>query len=127
MISFVISEEFKLMKKSSFLINTSFPITIEPDSFSLFCDGKSWTSGFPSGHAARAAMFAFVLVYVLSERFPKWSHIIWLYPLLIAFSRIYVLQHYPLDVLVGMTFGGLFGWIFYRLQGILQRRFVQSN
>ena len=84
---------------------TEFPITIEPDSFSLFCDGKSWTAGFPSGHAARAAMFSFVLVYVLSERFPKWCHIIWLYPLLIAFSRIYVLQHYPLDVLGGTILG----------------------
>ena len=50
-------------------------------------------------------MFSFVLVYVLSERFPKWCHIIWLYPLLIAFSRIYVLQHYPLDVLGGTILG----------------------
>ena len=44
-----------------------FPISIEPDSFSLFCEGKSLTAGFPSAHAARAAMFAFVLTYVLSD------------------------------------------------------------
>ena len=81
------------------------PMKIEPDSFSLFCDGKSWTAGFPSGHAARAAMFAFVLVYVLSERFPRWCHLIWLYPILISFSRIYVLQHYPLDVIGGTILG----------------------
>ena len=84
---------------------TEFPISIEPDSFSLFCDGKSWTAGFPSAHAARAAIFAFVLSYALSDRFPRWANLIWLYPLLISFSRIYILQHYPLDVIGGTILG----------------------
>ena len=82
-----------------------FPMPVEPDSFSLFCEGKSWTAGFPSGHAARAAMFAFVIGYVLSDRFPKWWNLIWIYPILISFSRIYILQHYPLDVIGGTILG----------------------
>ena len=84
---------------------SEFPISLEPDSFSLFCDGKSWTAGFPSAHAARAAIFAFVIGYVLSEKFPRLRHIVWAYPILISFSRIYILQHYPLDVIGGTILG----------------------
>ena len=84
---------------------TEFPMPVAPASFSLFCEGKSWTAGFPSGHAARAAIFAFVIGYVLSDRFPKWWNLIWIYPILISFSRIYILQHYPLDVIGGTILG----------------------
>ena len=67
-------------------LGSELPFEVEPDSFSLFCEGRSWTAGFPSGHAARSAMFAFVLVYVLSEKFPRGVHLIWLYPILMSFS-----------------------------------------
>tara|TARA_Y100000590_G_scaffold80249_1_gene89088 strand:- start:1075 stop:1746 length:672 start_codon:yes stop_codon:yes gene_type:complete len=98
-------------------LGTELPFDVEPDSFSLFCEGKSWTAGFPSGHAARAAMFAFVMVYVLSEKFPRWYNLIWLYPILMSFSRIYVLQHYPLDVIGGTILGILLaGYVSKRLK-----------
>ena len=93
------------------------PFEVEPDSFSLFCEGRSWTAGFPSGHAARSAMFAFVMVYVLSEKFPRGVHLIWIYPILMSFSRIYVLQHYPLDVIGGFVLGVLLaGYVSKRLK-----------
>ena len=37
-------------------LGSELPFEVEPDSFSLFCEGRSWTAGFPSGHAARSAM-----------------------------------------------------------------------
>ena len=98
-------------------LGSELPVDVEPDSFSLFCEGRSWTAGFPSGHAARSAMFAFVMVYVLSERFPRGAHLIWLYPILMSFSRIYVLQHYPLDVIGGCILGiFLAGYVSKRLK-----------
>ena len=98
-------------------LGSELPFEVEPDSFSLFCEGRSWTAGFPSGHAARSAMFAFVLVYVLSEKFPRGVHLIWLYPILMSFSRIYVLQHYPLDVIGGSILGILLaGYVSKRLK-----------
>ncbi len=98
-------------------LGSELPFEVEPDSFSLFCEGRSWTAGFPSGHAARSAMFAFVLVYVLSEKFPRGVHLIWLYPIMMSFSRIYVLQHYPLDVIGGSILGILLaGYVSKRLK-----------
>jgi len=98
-------------------LGSELPFEVEPDSFSLFCEGRSWTAGFPSGHAARSAMFAFVMVYVLSEKFPRGAHLIWLYPILMSFSRIYVLQHYPLDVIGGCILGiFLAGYVSKRLK-----------
>ena len=98
-------------------LGSELPFEVEPDSFSLFCEGRSWTAGFPSGHAARSAMFAFVLVYVLSEKFPRGIHLIWLYPVMMSFSRIYVLQHYPLDVIGGSILGILLaGYVSKRLK-----------
>jgi len=98
-------------------LGSELPFEVEPDSFSLFCEGRSWTAGFPSGHAARSAMFAFVMVYVLSEKFPRGAHLIWLFPILMSFSRIYVLQHYPLDVIGGCVLGiFLAGYISKRLK-----------
>ena len=98
-------------------LGNELPFEVEPDSFSLFCEGRSWTAGFPSGHAARSAMFAFVMVYVLSEKFPRGVHLILLYPILMSFSRIYVLQHYPLDVIGGFILGiFLAGYVSKRLK-----------
>jgi len=98
-------------------LGSELPFEVEPDSFSLFCEGRSWTAGFPSGHAARSAMFAFVMVYVLSEKFPRGAHLIWIYPILMSFSRIYVLQHYPLDVIGGFILGILLaGYVSKRLK-----------
>jgi undecaprenyl-diphosphatase len=98
-------------------LGSELPFEVEPDSFSLFCEGRSWTAGFPSGHAARSAMFAFVMVYVLSEKFPRGAHLIWLFPILMSFSRIYVLQHYPLDVIGGCILGiFLAGYVSKRLK-----------
>lgn len=83
---------------------TPFPIPIDRDTFALFCAGSSGAS-FPSGHAARAAIFAIILGFSLSERFPKGCYLLFLYPILMSISRVYVLQHFPMDVIGGTIIG----------------------
>jgi len=83
---------------------TSFPIEISEDTFALFCEG-SFNASYPSGHAARAAIFGIILGYALSQRFPRGCYLLLLYPLLMSISRMYVIQHYPMDVIGGTILG----------------------
>lgn len=91
-----------------------FPFEISKDTFALFCEG-GYNASFPSGHAARSMAFGIVLAFVLSERFPRGCYLLFLYPILVSFSRIYVIQHYPMDVIGGAILGILLtGVLAYR-------------
>ena len=81
-------------------LGSEFPISPEADTGTLGGKGS-----FPSGHSARASVIAFVIGYILSERYPNGWKLLWLFPIVVGISRIYLLQHYPLDVVGGILFG----------------------
>jgi len=81
-----------------------FPVEISRDTYALFCEG-GFDASYPSGHAARAMIIGIILGYALSERFPRGAYLLFLYPVMISISRIYVLQHYPMDVIGGAVIG----------------------
>jgi undecaprenyl-diphosphatase len=56
---------------------------------------------FPSGHAATSVAGAVVLAYLLG----RWGAWLGLLAAAVAFSRVYVGVHYPLDVLAGAVLG----------------------
>ena len=91
-----------------------FPVTISRDTFALFCEG-GYDASYPSGHAARAMIIGIILGYALSERFPRGAYLMFLYPVMISISRIYVLQHYPMDVIGGAVIGTM-------LAGVMAKR-----
>ncbi|MBS1267319.1 MAG: Undecaprenyl-diphosphatase [Nitrosopumilus sp.] len=91
-----------------------FPVTISRDTFALFCEG-GYDASYPSGHAARAMIIGIILGYALSERFPRGAYLMFLYPVMISISRIYVLQHYPMDVIGGAVVGTM-------LAGVMAKR-----
>ena len=81
-------------------LGTELPMDIESDTTVLGGEGS-----FPSGHVTRASALAFVLGYALSDRFPRGWVLVWIFPMLMALSRIYLLQHYTMDVIGGVLFG----------------------
>jgi undecaprenyl-diphosphatase len=86
-------------------------IIIHRDSFSFF-----------SGHASNS-MATTTFIFLLLRKHYKFTFLIFLFPLIFAFSRIYLGLHFPSDILVGYLFGATFGFAFYKLYDFLARKY----
>ena len=65
---------------------------------------------FPSGHAATS----FAAATILAFAFPRLWPLLFTLAAAIAFSRVYVGVHYPLDVVAGAVLGMLVAWGVWR-------------
>lgn len=72
------------------------------------------TFSYFSGHASNSTA-SMMLVYLILRRYYKYSYLIFLYPLIFAYSRIYLGLHFPLDIISGYVFGSFTGILFYFL------------
>jgi len=66
---------------------------------------KSTPYSFPSGHTTAS----FAAAYVLSKYLKKFSPVIWIAAIAIAFSRLYLFMHYPSDIVAGVVLGSICG------------------
>lgn len=69
---------------------------------------------FFSGHASNS-MATMLFLFLILRRFYKYAFLVFLFPLVFAYSRIYLSLHFPGDILVGYCAGLLMGTLFYKL------------
>jgi undecaprenyl-diphosphatase len=83
------------------------------------------TFSYFSGHASNSTA-SMMFVYLILRRYYKYSYLIFLYPLIFAYSRIYLGLHFPLDIISGFVFGGFTGILFYRIFSKIISKYITS-
>lgn len=81
--------------------------------------------GFFSGHSSNSMAAAVFAGLILKPYYKNLIFILLFWSAVVAYSRIYVGVHYPLDIVCGLTFGAISGFIFYKLAKYSLKRFVQ--
>ncbi|MCX2680276.1 phosphatase PAP2 family protein [Galbibacter sp. EGI 63066] len=77
-----------------------------------YCGGKF---GYFSAHASNS-MAVVAFFSILFSRNYKWlPFLLIVWGITVAYSRIYIGVHYPLDVITGISIGMLLGWLFSKL------------
>ncbi len=112
-----LTKEFfqRLRPNNNEAINTFIRIVKNPGSYSFF-----------SGHSSSSFSITTLIVLFLRKQV-KWCWVFYLWPLLFAYSRIYVGVHYPLDILVGTLVGISSGILFYKIYGKLIAPYTKLN
>ena len=80
--------------------------------------------GFFSSHAANTIAFAVATSLIIRRR--AWTIVSLVWALLICYSRCYLGQHYPTDVVTGIACGLLFAFAAYWLYRFVMRRFARA-
>lgn len=69
---------------------------------------------FFSGHASNSSG-SILLIFLIMQRYYKYAWVIFFFPLLFAYTRIYLGLHYALDIICGYIFGLSSGALFYNI------------
>lgn len=80
------------------------------------------TFSFFSGHAANS-MATTVFTFLILKRYYKYVSLLFLFPLIFAYSRIYLGMHFPGDIITGYVFGTAFGLVSYKIY----QRYILKN
>ena len=76
-------------------------ILINPQSYS-----------FMSGHATTSTFFSVYVILLLKDKY-KYIYLLLFFPLVFAYSRLYLGVHFPIDIFVGILTGVLFANLYF--------------
>ena len=77
---------------------------------------------FFSGHAT-SSMGVATFLYLIFKKDFKYFWLLFLWPLIFAYSRIYLGLHYPLDIISGYLCGAILGFLMFQLYQFFQKKF----
>ncbi|HEY4629271.1 MAG TPA: phosphatase PAP2 family protein [Flavobacterium sp.] len=83
---------------------------------------KSYSFSFFSGHAANTMAVATFLYFNFKNKIKHFGFL-FLWPLIFAYSRIYLGLHYPIDILTGYFFGFIFGFMMFVIYELVQQKY----
>jgi len=81
--------------------------------------------GFFSGHSSNSMAAAVFAGLLLRPYYKNLIFILLFWSAIVAYSRIYVGVHYPLDIICGLAFGAMTGFLFYKLATHLIERYAK--
>lgn len=81
---------------------------------------------YPSNHIADATALAFIIGFGLNRKSRIAGLLIWSFPLIIAFTKLYLMQHYLTDILSGFVLGLIVSISLSNIMG-LDKPFLMSR
>ena len=92
----------------------------EINSFIRIVQSRS-SFGYFSGHAT-SSMGVATFLYLIFRKDFNYFWLLFLWPLIFAYSRIYLGLHYPIDIISGYLCGAIVGFLMFTLYQIAQKR-----
>ncbi|WP_298506832.1 phosphatase PAP2 family protein [uncultured Maribacter sp.] len=77
-----------------------------------YCGGKY---GYFSAHAANSFAVAIFFTRIMKEKYNYIGVVLLFWAAMVAYSRVYIGVHFPLDILTGTAIGVFLGWLFTKL------------
>ncbi len=120
-IAILISDQVSVLVKESV---KRFRPTHEPSIAHLVHNvlSKGGLYGYFSSHASNT--FAVATFTSLFFRNTRYGLLIFFWALLVSYTRIYIGVHYPFDILTGMFFGILVGYLVYKVLAFIESHFM---
>jgi undecaprenyl-diphosphatase len=102
------------VEASKYFFNRLRPCNDEEINHLLRIVKTSKAPSFFSGHATNS-MASTVFIVMILRKYYKHAYLLFLFPLIFAYSRLYLGLHYPSDIITGYVFGATMGFVCYKL------------
>ncbi len=87
---------------------------------------QSSSFSYFSGHAANSLASTTFIVLIL-RKYYKYAFLFFLFPLIFAYSRIYLGLHFPGDILSGYIFGIGTGYLFSKIYEVYRKKYFPDS